>query len=90
MEITTTVDGTRATVSVKGFDTRAAPDFEVAFAKAIDASARRVIVEFSAVDLITSAGIRVLVMVAKRLRSGGSSCCVASDPRFSACSISRG
>jgi len=72
MEITTATDGTLATLTITGtIDTRASGDFEAALKKAVEGGVNRVILDFARVDLITSAGIRVLVMFAKRLQSAG-------------------
>jgi len=72
MQITTATDGTLATLTVVGtIDTRAAAEFEAALKKAVEGGVNRVILDFTKVDLITSAGIRVLVMFAKRLQSAG-------------------
>ncbi len=72
MDIKTTAEGTLATLVVTGtIDTRAAAEFEAALKAAVEGGRNRVILDFARVDLITSAGIRVLVMFAKRLQSGG-------------------
>ncbi|HYM24620.1 MAG TPA: STAS domain-containing protein [Vicinamibacterales bacterium] len=72
MQITTATDGTLATLTVSGtIDTRAAAEFEGALKKAVEGAVNRAILDFTKVDLITSAGIRVLVMFAKRLQSAG-------------------
>jgi len=72
MDITTTTDGTLATLAVVGtIDTRASTDFERALAKAIEGGGLHVIIDFTRIDLITSSGIRVLVLFAKRLHGIG-------------------
>ena len=72
MDITTQADGTPATVAVAGTaDTRAAGDFESALVKAVEGGAKRIVIDFARVGLITSAGIRVLVKFAKRLDGVG-------------------
>jgi anti-anti-sigma factor len=72
MDIKTASDGTLATLTVSGtIDTRAAAEFEAALKKAVEGGAKRAVLDFAKVDLITSAGIRVLVMFAKRLQSSG-------------------
>jgi stage II sporulation protein AA (anti-sigma F factor antagonist) len=73
MNIKSERDGTLATVGLDGvIDTRAAQEFEKHIVGLFAEGARSVIVDLSKVDLITSAGIRVLVMMAQRLgRSGG-------------------
>lgn len=85
MEITATVDGARATIAVVGtIDTRASSDFESEMLKAVQAGAKQVIVDFAKLDLVTSAGIRVLVMMAKRLKGSGGGlvlCSLSADVR---------
>ena len=73
MKIDSEKDGARATVSPSGLiDTRASQEFERHVVGLFNEGARFVIVDLSKVDLITSAGIRVLVMMAQRLyRTGG-------------------
>lgn len=85
MRITTAADGTLATLAVEGtIDTRAAPDFEKALAAAVEGGARSLILDFAKVDLITSAGIRVLVLFGKRLGGVGGGlalCSLSADVR---------
>jgi anti-anti-sigma factor len=85
MDLTTTTDGALATLAVVGtIDTRASGDFESALVKAVEGGARHVIVDFSRLDLITSSGIRVLVLFAKRLSAKGGGfvlCCLSADVR---------
>lgn len=85
MDIKTTADGTLATVAVAGtIDTRAAGDFEATLVKAVEGGAKRIVIDFARVDLITSAGIRVLVMFAKRLHGSGGGlalCALTPDVR---------
>jgi anti-anti-sigma factor len=72
MEIKSTVESSVPTLAVSGtIDTRAAAEFEAALKKAIEGGNNRVLLDFAKVDLITSSGIRVLVMFAKRLQSAG-------------------
>ena len=72
MDIKTATDGTLATLTITGtIDTRASTEFEAALKKAVDGGVNRAILDFAKVDLITSSGIRVLVMFAKRLQSAG-------------------
>jgi anti-anti-sigma factor len=83
MTVTSTSDGPVTTLVIDGtIDTRAAPDFEAALTQAIDAGARGIVVDFQRVDLITSAGIRVLVLFTKRLSAVGGGlalCAVTPD-----------
>jgi anti-anti-sigma factor len=72
MDIKTSSDAGIATLTISGtVDTRASADFEAALKKAVEGGVNRAILDFAKVDLITSAGIRVLVMFAKRLQSAG-------------------
>ena len=72
MQIATAVDGALATVTVVGtIDTRASGEFEAALVKAVEGGGRQIVVDFAKLDLITSAGIRVLVLFAKRLQAIG-------------------
>ncbi len=52
-------------------DTRSSMAFESALVQAFTAGTRRFAVDFTRVDLVTSAGIRVLVMMVHRLRGAG-------------------
>jgi stage II sporulation protein AA (anti-sigma F factor antagonist) len=73
MKIDSDKDGARATISPSGLiDTRASQEFERHVVGLFNEGVRLVTVDLSKVDLITSAGIRVLVMMAQRLqRTGG-------------------
>jgi stage II sporulation protein AA (anti-sigma F factor antagonist) len=73
MQLHSTRDGIVATVNASGLiDTRAAQEFERCLVGLYNEGIRGLIVDLSKVDLITSAGLRVLVMMAQRLqRSGG-------------------
>jgi anti-anti-sigma factor len=83
MEIATTADGPLTTIAIAGtVDTRASTEFEGTLNKAVEAGARQVIIDFSRLDLVTSAGIRVLVLFAKRLSAIGGGfalCCLSAD-----------
>jgi anti-anti-sigma factor len=72
IDIQTSREGDLVTAVVSGaIDMRAAGDFEKALLKAIDEGGRRFVVDFSGVDLLTSAGIRVLVTLTRRLQAAG-------------------
>lgn len=61
-----------AIVSPAGvIDTRTAQAFEVCLVTAFGEGTRSFAIDFGRVDLITSAGIRVLVMMAQRAQRGG-------------------
>ena len=75
-------DGATATVEAEGIiDTRGALEFESCLVGVCNDGARLVVVDLSKVDLMTSAGIRVLVMMAQRLQrsGGGLALCALSD-----------
>lgn len=72
MQIASTTRDGVTTVSPSGvIDTRAAQAFEGTFVQGFADGVRSFAVDFTKVDLITSAGIRVLVMMAHRLRGSG-------------------
>ena len=52
-------------------DTRGSLQFEREIATHFDAGVRRFVIDLQRVELITSAGIRVLVMLARRVAAGG-------------------
>jgi anti-anti-sigma factor len=71
-DIQTSRDGDLVTAILAGaIDMRAAGDFEKAVLKAIEEGGRRVVIDFARVDLLTSAGIRVLVTLTRRLQGSG-------------------
>ncbi len=70
MDIKTSTQGNVAVVEPGGsIDTRASVDFEREIVALLQGGARLIAIDFSKVDLITSSGIRVLVMMTKRLNS---------------------
>jgi anti-sigma B factor antagonist len=72
MDIATTRSGEVATVALGGIiDMRAAGDFERALLDALAAGARHLVIDFERVELLTSAGIRVLVSVTRRVTGAG-------------------
>jgi anti-anti-sigma factor len=72
MEVSASERGGVVVLEPKGaVDTRGAFDFERTALARLDAGARYIAVDFARVDLITSAGLRVLVMLAKRLQALG-------------------
>ena len=69
MRITIDADGEAAIVAPAGLiDTRASSEFEKQIVELLQQGKRRFVIDFTKVDLITSAGIRVLVMLTRRLR----------------------
>lgn len=72
MNLTSRRDGPVAVVEPSGtIAARAAVEFEREILKLLDEGANRFAIGFSQVELITSAGIRVLMMLAQRLQSNG-------------------
>ena len=68
MEVEATTEGQLAIVRVKGFlDTKSSADFERAVLALLQGGARAFAVDFTKLDMITSAGIRILMMAVKRL-----------------------
>ena len=68
MDIETSTQDNIAIVRVIGFlDTRASSDFEKRMLELLQGGARLFAIDFTKVDMVTSAGIRVLMMLAKRL-----------------------
>jgi anti-anti-sigma factor len=51
-------------------DTKTAPDFEKKLLELLKGGARRFVVDFSPTEYVSSAGLRVLVMLAKKLAGG--------------------
>lgn len=72
MEIKATRQDDVAVLEPAGMiDTRGSLQFEREIAAHFDAGIRRFVIDLTRVELITSAGIRVLVMLARRVASGG-------------------
>jgi anti-anti-sigma factor len=68
MDIEATTQDALSIVRVVGFlDTRASADFEKKMLELLHAGSRSFAIDFTKVDMVTSAGIRVLMMLAKRL-----------------------
>jgi anti-sigma B factor antagonist len=64
----TTTEDQLALVRVRGFlDTKSSTDFERKMLELLHGGARGFALDFSKLDMITSAGIRILMMVVKRL-----------------------
>jgi anti-anti-sigma factor len=66
----TTKDGITFVTPIGLIDTRTAQAFETTMVQAFGGGARSFAIDFGRVDLITSAGIRVLVMMDHRLQRG--------------------
>lgn len=72
MEIkASTLDGVVVLAAAGMIDTRGSLQFEREIATHFDAGVRRFVIDLNRVELITSAGIRVLVMLARRVAAGG-------------------
>lgn len=66
------IEGIITVLKVSGrIDTITAPDLDVAVGAALDSPGRACILELTAVDYVSSAGLRVLVMGAKKASSSG-------------------
>ncbi|MEW6348057.1 MAG: STAS domain-containing protein [Thermodesulfobacteriota bacterium] len=79
MNVTLTKKGTVAVVAVQGrVDTISAPTLEKMAIEWIGSGETRLILDLSAMDYISSAGLRALFVVGKTAKSrGGSVCCCA-------------
>jgi anti-anti-sigma factor len=72
MDIAVTNTDGIAIVSPQGMiDVRGSIDFEKAIVKVLAGKTKRIVIDLQKVDMITSAGIRVLVMTGKRLAGDG-------------------
>lgn len=72
MDVTTEREGDTAIVTIRGIvDMRGAGDLEKALTALLGQRTSKVIVDFAAVELLTSAGIRVLVTITRRLTAVG-------------------
>ena len=68
MDVDGTIEDQLAIVRVRGYlDTKSSSDFERKILELLQGGARAFAVDFTKLDMITSAGIRILMMVAKRL-----------------------
>jgi anti-anti-sigma factor len=72
MEITSsTVDGCKVVRLSGNLDTNTSPQAQAFFEDLVEAESTCVVADFSAVDYISSAGLRVLLVAAKKLRRVG-------------------
>ncbi len=68
-------------IAVKGrMDTVTAPEFETACAQWIEQGERRLVVDCSELEYISSAGLRVLLTVARKLKPLEGSICFCAIP----------
>jgi anti-anti-sigma factor len=58
-------------VPARRLDSSTAPDFETELLGRIEGGANAVLLDFSTVDYISSAGLRVILLAGKRLRATG-------------------
>ena len=72
MELTVGDAGAVKIVRIEGkLDTQTSPDAEAQLTQLIDAGARKVVVNFERLAYISSAGLRILLAVAKQLQGIG-------------------
>jgi anti-anti-sigma factor len=72
MELTTQETNGVTVVGFEGkLDTNTCPDAEMLMKKTLDDGAKKILVDFSKLDFVSSAGLRVLLSTAKRLESSG-------------------
>lgn len=72
MNVDFTDHGDVKVVSLRGrLDTNNSPKVREALDKAVDDGARKLLLDFNAVDFVSSAGLRVLLAMAKRLKGDG-------------------
>jgi len=80
MEITTTDSGDVKVLSFHGnLDTNTSPDAESEINALIDAGAQKLLINFEKLDYISSAGLRILLATAKKMKPGGGDlkiCCL--------------
>lgn len=80
MKIEETKSGRTLVVAVDGrLDARSAPSFQDQLLGRIEGGETALLLDLSGLDFLSSAGLRVLLIVAKRLRDG--------DGRFAVCSL---
>ena len=72
MEIAARTENGVTLVTVAGsLDSTSSPEAQAALDGILAGGARKVVIDFSGVDYISSAGLRVMLATAKRLRGGG-------------------
>jgi len=70
MEISVTESGEVRILSFQGnLDTNTSPEAENAINRLIDAGAQKLLVNFESLDYISSAGLRILLATAKKLKA---------------------
>ena len=72
MEITQSSNGGITVVSLTGrFDAQSAGQVDASLQQAVQGAAARLVVDMAKVEYVSSAGLRVLLAVAKKVGSGG-------------------
>ena len=72
MEITTTENGDVSVIDIQGhLDTNTSPDAEASINALIEAGTSKILINFATLDYISSAGLRVLLATAKKLKAAG-------------------
>jgi anti-anti-sigma factor len=72
MQLETRTDGSVTVVSIDGhLDTNTAPEAQAHLDSLQDDGAQKILIDFSDLDYISSAGLRVLLATAKRLGGAG-------------------
>jgi stage II sporulation protein AA (anti-sigma F factor antagonist) len=76
------IDGVTVIAPVGRIDTTTSGPLEESIRKIVDADARELLVDFAAVDYISSAGLRVFLVLAKRMKDlkGRLVLCGMSEP----------
>src|SRR6476659_9013913 len=76
------VDGVVAVAPAGRIDTTTAPVLEQHLLRLLVAGERRIVVDFAGVDYISSAGLRVMLLLARRLQDAGGrlGLCGMGDP----------
>ena len=73
MEITTHEEGNRTVVELIGrLDTNTSPQLEQAAGELFEAGKNELVVDLAKCDFVSSAGLRVIVAMQKRVMTGGS------------------
>jgi anti-anti-sigma factor len=68
MAITTTIEGSEATITIEGWlDTQTAPELAAALAE-LDGSVKSLTLDLAALEYISSAGVRQIVAALKKMR----------------------
>lgn len=66
-------------IKVEGrMDIATAPEFEKNCAAFMEQGHQKVVIDFSSLEYISSAGLRSILSIAKKLKSGGGSLCLCS------------